>query len=157
MKKHFTNPRLVFIHMTELLVIILSFLQSSRLARFMAAKVSMDVIVEVTARFGPDAGHRLSTFMAAIVAEPKIAAVVVTAVIIVCHAVIFLACRLTRRYRHVSGRKRLPGSDARREALPQEHPRREALPEERVRPDAMTQGGAPAEKVPEGWPFEDIR
>ena len=67
----------------EVLAIVLSFLESSRIARFLTAKVSMDVVVEVTDKFGTRAGHRMSSILAFIVAEPRIIAVAVTGVILV--------------------------------------------------------------------------
>ena len=79
-----------------------------------------------------------------LVAEPKIVAVLVTAVIVVCHVVIYLGWRITRRYRKLPGRKSL-----------QRRPAEKALPEEDAYPDYLRQSSAPAEKVPDGWPFDD--
>lgn len=70
------------IRVLELMAVILSFLGSSHIARFLSAKVTMDLLVEVTDKFGASAGHTLSTVIAAVIAEPMIIAYVVTGVII---------------------------------------------------------------------------
>ena len=75
-----SHIRIRFLRVIELLTIVLSFLGSSRIARFLAAKVSLDVVVEVTDRFGAPAGHRLSTLVSLIIAEPKLIAVIVTGI-----------------------------------------------------------------------------
>ena len=78
-----SHARIVFLRVMELLSIALSFLYRSRIARFITTKISMDIVVEVTAVFGKDAGHRLSTFLALLTAEPALIAVFVTALILV--------------------------------------------------------------------------
>ena len=75
-----SHAKLRFLHIIEILTIVLSFLASSRIARFLAAKISLSVIVEVTDKFGAAAGHRLSTLVSMIIAEPKIIAVIVTGI-----------------------------------------------------------------------------
>ena len=81
--KRKTKAGRIFLRVMEVLAIVLSFLESSRIARFLTAKVSMDVVVEVTDKFGTRAGHRMSSILALIVAEPRIIAVAVTGVILV--------------------------------------------------------------------------
>ncbi len=72
----------VFRHALEIIAVGLSYFQSSYNVRFLTAKVSMDVLVEVTARFGANSGHALSTVMAALVAEPRLIAVGLAAVLL---------------------------------------------------------------------------
>lgn len=66
----------------ELVAVGLSYFQSSYIVRFLTAKMSMDVLVEVTARFGASTGHALSTVLAALVAEPRLIAVGVAGVLL---------------------------------------------------------------------------
>ena len=87
---------LMYLHAAELIAVAVSFLASSRIARFLVAKLTMDTVVEVTDRFGADAGHTLSGFLALIVAEPKMIAVVVAGVFLVLNAVIWLCTSLHR-------------------------------------------------------------
>ena len=87
----------------EVLAIVLSFLGRSRIARFLSTKITLDVVVEVTDKFGAAAGHRLSTVIAAIVAEPLIIAYVVTGLIVGINLLAFLLRRLFgRRHPHRS-------------------------------------------------------
>ncbi|MBQ8304975.1 MAG: hypothetical protein IJX90_01960 [Blautia sp.] len=88
-----------FVRTLEVLAIVLSFLGRSRIARFLSTKITLDVVVEVTDKFGAAAGHRLSTFIAAIVAEPLIIAYVVTGVIVAINLLALLIRKLRRRRR----------------------------------------------------------
>ena len=80
----------IFRRIMELLAIALSFLGRSRIARFLTAKASMDIVVEVTAILGKDAGHRLSTFFAFLAAEPALIAVFVTILILLVELVLWI-------------------------------------------------------------------
>jgi|GEM_PF-545936 len=93
-----------FLTALELLAVALSFLERSRIARFLSTKVALDTVVEVTARFGRDAGHRLSTCVAVFVAEPRLIAVLVAGVIVCLHLLAWLLRRLFPPY--VAGRVR---------------------------------------------------
>ena len=86
----------IFVSLLEVIAVAVSFLAGSRIARFLTAKVSMDVIVEVTDRFGPAAGHNLSTLLASIVAEPRLIAVFVIIVLVVFNIIFWLISRLLR-------------------------------------------------------------
>ena len=101
-----TRAGRIFVRVVELLAIALSFLGRSQIARFLTAKVSMDVLVEVTDRFGPKAGHRLSTVMALIVAEPHIIALAVTGIILVLELVYLVIHLIRNRGRHRKHRRR---------------------------------------------------
>ena len=72
----------VFARILELVIIGLSFFERSYIVRFLTAKLSMDVLVEITAHFGPVVGHQVSSLLAAIVAEPRLVAVIVTGIIL---------------------------------------------------------------------------
>ena len=76
--------------MLEILAIVLSFLGRNAIARFLAAKFGLSVVVEVTSRFGADAGHRLSSFVALLIAEPRLIAVIVTGIIVLFHAIAWI-------------------------------------------------------------------
>ena len=89
-----------FARSLELLAIALAYLEKSRLVRFITAKLSMDAVVEVTARFGRSAGHRLSTFLSLIVAEPRLLAVIITGILLVVNLVVWLAGLFKNRRRH---------------------------------------------------------
>ena len=84
----------IFRRSMELLAIVLSFLARSRIARFLTAKASMDLVVEVTAVLGRDAGHRLSTFFAFLAAEPALIAVFVTAIVLLTELILWVIARL---------------------------------------------------------------
>ena len=66
--------------------------------RFLSAKITMDVLVEVTDKFGASAGHFLSTVIAAIVAEPLIIAYVVTGLIVLINLLVMLVRKIRRRH-----------------------------------------------------------
>ena len=83
----------------EVLALVLSILGRSRIARFLSTKVTLDVVVEVTDKFGARAGHRLSTFIAAVVAEPMIVAYVVAGVLVVVNLLVLLVRRGKRKRR----------------------------------------------------------
>lgn len=87
------------VRVLEILAIFLSFLNCSRIARFLSAKITMDVLVEVTDKFGASAGHFLSTVIAAIVAEPLIIAYVVTGLIVLINLLVMLVRKIRRRRR----------------------------------------------------------
>ena len=89
----------IFLRVMELVAIAASFLARSSIARFVVAKLSGDVIVEVTARFGRDAGHALTTVMAAIMAKPEIIGFVVTGVILVIDLLVTCCMTVRRRRR----------------------------------------------------------
>ncbi len=89
--------------MLEILAIVLSFLGRNAIARFLAAKLGLSVVVEVTSRFGADAGHRLSSFVALLIAEPRLIAVIVTGIIVLLHAIAWIISLLR-------GPRRSPGS-----------------------------------------------
>ena len=92
------RARRVFFRTVELITIALSFFGRNAIARFIGAKLGLDFIVEVTAHFGADAGHRLSTIVAAIIAEPRLIALIVTGFFLVCHLIAWIV-RLIRRRR----------------------------------------------------------
>ena len=83
----------------ELLAVVLSILGRSRIARFLSTKVTLDVVVEVTDKFGARAGHRLSTFIAAVVAEPMIVAYVVAGVLVVVNLLAFPETHVDESFR----------------------------------------------------------
>ena len=96
------RTRRIFLRCVELIAIAVSFLGRNAIARFLAAKAGLDLVVEVTARFGADTGHRLSTIVAAIIAEPRLIAVIVVLFFLICHLLawlIRLIFRLRRRPR----------------------------------------------------------
>ena len=91
-----------FARSLEIVAIALAYLERSRVVRFITAKLSMDTVVEVTARFGRTAGHRLSTILALFVAEPKLLAVVITGFLIIVNLIMWVVGML----RHPSGHHR---------------------------------------------------
>ena len=88
----------VFFRTVELIAIAVSFFGRNAIARFIGAKLGLDFIVEVTARFGANAGHRLSTIVAAIIAEPRLIALIVTGFFLVCHVIAWIVHLI--RHRH---------------------------------------------------------
>ena len=95
-KSHFArNTALVL----EGLVLVLSVLERSRIARFLSTKVVLDLVVEVTDKFGAAAGHRLSTIIAAIVAEPMILVYIVAGLLTLVNLLVFLFRKPRRRRR----------------------------------------------------------
>ena len=95
------HTKRVFVRVLEILLIALSYFERSYIVRFLTAKISMDVLVEVTDRFGADWGHRLSTVLAVIVAEPRLIAVIVTGVILVLELIALLWRSLSRPHRRM--------------------------------------------------------
>ncbi|MBR2764704.1 MAG: hypothetical protein IKE03_01805 [Blautia sp.] len=91
-----SHAGVIFLRIVEFVMIGLSLLASSRIARFITAKLTLDSVVVVTSRFGPAAGHNYSTILAAIAAEPKLIAVIVTGVILLLE-LIALLIRAIRR------------------------------------------------------------
>ena len=89
-RKKKTKAGVIFLRVMEILTIGLSYFSSNAIVRFLTTKVAMDMTVEVTARFGAPAGHRFSSVMAALVAEPRLIAVVVTAVILALNGIVFI-------------------------------------------------------------------
>ena len=89
----------IFVRTLEVLAIGGSYFTSSRLARFFTTKVVLDIQTEITVHFGRDAGHQMATVLAAIVAEPRIIAAVVTGVILFINLIAFLC-------RKIGGRRR---------------------------------------------------
>ena len=95
-RSHFArNTALVL----EGLVLVLSVLERSRIARFLSTKVILDFVVEVTDKFGAAAGHRLSTIIAAIVAEPMIIVYIVAGLLTLVNLLVFLFRKPQRRRR----------------------------------------------------------
>lgn len=86
-KSHFARNLVLTL---EALAIVLSVLGRSRIARFLSAKATLGLVVEVTDRFGKAAGHRLSTIIAAIVAEPLIIAYVLAGILVVIDLIVLL-------------------------------------------------------------------
>lgn len=84
------RTRRIFLRCVELIAVAVSFLGRNAIARFLAAKAGLDLVVEVTARFGADAGHRLSTIVAAIIAEPRLIAVIVVIFLLIFHLLAWL-------------------------------------------------------------------
>ena len=78
-----SRVRMVFARALEIVLVAISYFQSSYIVRFVTTKLSMDVLVEVSVRFGRDTGHLLSTCLATIATEPRLIAVVVAAVLLV--------------------------------------------------------------------------
>lgn len=103
-----------FARSLELLAIALAYLEKSRLVRFITAKLSMSAVVEVTARFGRNAGHRLSTFLSLIVAEPRLLAVIITGILLIVNLVVWLVGLIQnqQRRRRYSRRTMPPYSQA---------------------------------------------
>ena len=99
------RTRRVFLHTLELIAVALAFLEGNAIARFLVAKVGMDTVVEVTHRFGRSAGRSVSTFLAAIVAEPRLIAVIVAGFFIVLHLLAWgvRSARLHRMHRNPGG------------------------------------------------------
>ena len=85
------------VRVLEVMAIALAFLGHSRIARFLSAKVTMDVLVEVSVRFGAPAGHFLSTIIAAVIAEPLLIAYVVTGIIVGLNLLVFLVRKWIKR------------------------------------------------------------
>ena len=103
-RRHLTD---LWVRLLEILAVALSFLQRSRIARFLSAKLSMGAVVEVTARFGRSAGHRLSTVLAAIVAEPRLIVIIVIGVILIGELIAWIVRQILRRSRYNKyGRRR---------------------------------------------------
>ena len=104
-----------FARSLELLAIALAYLEKSRLVRFITAKLSMSAVVEVTARFGRNAGHRLSTFLSLIVAEPRLLAVIITGILLIVNLVVWLVGLIQnqQRRRRYSRRTMPPPQDDR--------------------------------------------
>ncbi len=98
--KHRAHAARVYLRGLEILAIALSYLESSRIARFITAKLSMGAVVEVTARMGRDAGHHLSSFLAVLVAEPKLIALIVAGVLLVLEFIGFVVRRARRGSEH---------------------------------------------------------
>ena len=84
------RTRRIFLRCVELIAVAVSFLGRNAIARFLAAKAGLDLVVEVTARFGADTGHRLSTIVAAIIAEPRLIAVIVVLFFLIFHLLAWL-------------------------------------------------------------------
>lgn len=91
---------IIFLRVAELVVIGVSLFEGSHIVRFLTAKITMDVVVEITARFGPGVGHQVSAILASIVAEPKLIAVFVTFAILIIEVFIMLIRLLFAHRRH---------------------------------------------------------
>lgn len=100
------SAKKTFLHMLEILAIVLSFLGRNAIARFLAAKLGLSVVVEVTSRFGADAGHRLSSFVALLIAEPRLIAVIVTGIIVLLHMIAWVISRLRHSGRRPHNRRK---------------------------------------------------
>ncbi len=88
------------VRVMEVMVVVLSVLGRSRIARFLSTKITLDVVVEVTDKFGAAAGHRLSTFIAAIVAEPMIVAYAVAGFLVIVNLLVIVLRRVRRKSHH---------------------------------------------------------
>ena len=88
----------------EALAIVMDVLERSRIARFLSTKAVLSVVVEVTDRFGARAGHRLSTFISAVVAEPLIAVYIIAGILAALNLLV-LVVRLAKKKK----RTRKPG------------------------------------------------
>ena len=89
-----TKSGIIFLRVMEVLAIALSYFQSSAIVAFLTTKVMMDATVAITARFGADAGYRASAIfsgiLASFVAEPRLIAVVITAVILLVNGIVLI-------------------------------------------------------------------
>ncbi len=83
----------------QIVTVFLSYLGRSRIVRFITAKLGLDVVVEVTARFGAPAGHRLSSFVAALIAEPRLIAVIVAGIFLLIDLIVIIVRAARRRSR----------------------------------------------------------
>ena len=97
--RHGRRARYVFWRCLEIIAIVVSFLGRNAIARFLAAKVGLDFTVEVTAVFGRAAGHRVSTVVALLVAEPRLIAVLVAGVFLIIELIVWIVRMLGRRFR----------------------------------------------------------
>lgn len=95
-----SRAALIFLRTVEIIAVVVSFLASSRVARFFTAEATMYIVVEVTDRFGKKAGHWISTVFAAIVAEPRILALVVTGVILAVNVIVWTVRGIRRAIRN---------------------------------------------------------
>ncbi len=93
-RKKKTKAGIIFLRVMEILAIALSYFQSNAIVAFLTTKAMMDVTVTITAHFGADAGYRastiFSTILASFVAEPRLIAVVVTALILVLNGIVLI-------------------------------------------------------------------
>ena len=78
---------LIFLRVMEVMAIGLSYFQGNAIVRFLTTKVVMDATVEVTARYGKEAGHMVATVLAAVVAEPRLIALGVTILILAANGI----------------------------------------------------------------------
>ena len=119
-----SHAGVIFLRIVEFVMIGLSLLASSRIARFITAKLTLDSVVVVTSRFGPAAGHNYSTILAAIAAEPKLIAVIVTGVILLLELIALLirAIRRPARRRAQLRQARLEDSRAGQKRLEDRRP-----------------------------------
>ena len=84
----------------QLLAVGLSYLGRSRIVRFITAKLGLSFVVEVTDRFGAPAGHRISTFISALIAEPRLIALVLAGIFLAIDLIIILVRSAGRRRHH---------------------------------------------------------
>ena len=91
--------RAIFLHMAEIVAVGLTYLERSRAARFLTAKLGTNLIVDVTDRFGKDAGRTLGTFISALIAEPSLIALVMAVFFVVFNSILFLFRSIHRRSR----------------------------------------------------------
>ena len=98
--------RQIFIWALEIVAVTLSFLQRSHIARFLTAKVGMDTVVEVTRHLGADAGHSLSTFVALLVADPRLIAVFIAGCFLIINFIAGIVSWNVRRRRRRNRRPR---------------------------------------------------
>ena len=99
------RSKYVFWRCLEIVAIAVSFLGRNAIARFLAAKVGLDFTVEVTAAFGRDAGHKVSTIVALIVAEPRLIAVLVAGIFLIIELVFWILRMVFRGVAHPRARR----------------------------------------------------
>ena len=111
-----TRMKRTFVGTAETVAVGAAFLGSNTIARFLAAKVSLDIVVEVTARFGPQAGHNLSTLLAAVIAEPRLIAAIAAGFFLVVDGLFFIAGKISAKSKsYQEQKKRIEARKAARE------------------------------------------
>ena len=142
-----------FARSLEIIAIAMVYLERSRAARFIAAKLSMSTVVEVTSHFGAKAGHRLSTVLALFVAEPKLLAVLITGILIAVNLVLWLLGMFLHRSHHPrrhGGRPPVHGKACGYKDLPEEDFQKEPLPAGAWQePDHYSDAADPPPRSPE--------
>ncbi len=83
----------------QIVLVVISYLGRSSIARFLTAKLGLSAVVEVTDRFGKSAGHHLSTVISVFIAEPRLIAVAVAGILLVIDLIVFVVGRIRGRLR----------------------------------------------------------